>query len=267
MIDGDGAALMRQIVATPEDDVVRLLFADWLDENATLSRCDMCEGVGTVEVERHFQYFEQACGNCGGTGRVDDGRKRWAELIRVQIALANLVPGFLPWLDYECKCTQMEFTHLPMTTCDTCIRHRQYKADGAKLIAREEELLNQPWPAEMRFPNGHIGRETLPRRGMTWRRSITMWEWLNYGKLIAKWQPIEEVHISDKRPVRVRAVGDESEFYSVSWIEFANVSLLTPNLLPAEILPSGRMRFPTSHEAMQWLSKRCLEWARSDDDE
>lgn len=84
------AAFLRHICENPADDTPRLVFADWLDENAR-KVCWRCEGTGKVSVE--FSRIEPThtdieCGSCGGSGAGEqsDGCRERAAFIRYQIA-------------------------------------------------------------------------------------------------------------------------------------------------------------------------------------
>jgi uncharacterized protein (TIGR02996 family) len=73
----DGDALHRAILADPADDTARLVYADWLDENAR--DIDVAIVGGMVP---HVERVE----------RRSDGRRERAEFIRVQCELAAIGP-------------------------------------------------------------------------------------------------------------------------------------------------------------------------------
>ncbi len=101
-------AFLRAIIADPADDVRRLAFADWLDENAGTVECRHCEGEGRIadaggsglmttvpasRVNTYVRYSDDRdCPTCRGTGQVSDGDPDRAEFIRVQCELARLPP-------------------------------------------------------------------------------------------------------------------------------------------------------------------------------
>jgi len=78
-------AFMRSICEEPEDDTRKLVFADWLDENAADISCE-CEGgsVDSGEVTPWGEPIETACGICDGTGLLweADWSRQWSEAIR-----------------------------------------------------------------------------------------------------------------------------------------------------------------------------------------
>jgi uncharacterized protein (TIGR02996 family) len=84
-------ALLAAVVAAPEDDLPREVYADWLDENPT-DTCYRCAGVGSnrVAVDRYHTKFQQmTCSDCSGSGRVSNGNAERAEFIRIQIEIAK----------------------------------------------------------------------------------------------------------------------------------------------------------------------------------
>lgn len=87
-------ALVRAICEAPDDDTPRLVYADWLDENASGSDCARCFEFGGRRVVRNPNPRRGSsaiviCPTCSGTGRATDGRRELAEFIRVQIQLAH----------------------------------------------------------------------------------------------------------------------------------------------------------------------------------
>lgn len=88
MTEPDERALVRGIIANPADFTARLVFADWLQENAEpLQTCPKCKGARCVRQPRGVAI---ECDRCDCTGTVSDGRAERAELIRVQCELARL---------------------------------------------------------------------------------------------------------------------------------------------------------------------------------
>jgi uncharacterized protein (TIGR02996 family) len=94
--DTDESAILRAILAAPLEDTHRLVYADWLDENAGAFACPTCEGGR--EHPRHFfprtwdvePGEHTPCVTCGDVGTVPDGRRERAASIREMVA----DPGF-----------------------------------------------------------------------------------------------------------------------------------------------------------------------------
>jgi uncharacterized protein (TIGR02996 family) len=86
--------------ADPSDWQTRLVFADWLEENAGEVDCPRCggDGVHTVVVfgkPNPAMKGRRACQVCSGTGRVSDGRKERAEGYRA-LGRLRLMPHLRP---------------------------------------------------------------------------------------------------------------------------------------------------------------------------
>jgi uncharacterized protein (TIGR02996 family) len=80
----DELALLAAVLSDPGDDTPRLVYADWLDENAD-ERCHKCDGAGTQPCPT-TPDFSQTCSACWGKS---SGRRDRAEFIRVQCELAK----------------------------------------------------------------------------------------------------------------------------------------------------------------------------------
>jgi len=85
-------ALLRAVLEDPEDDTVRLAYADWLDENPGTMTCPACKPYADAKnwVPGHTpnpysRPYWQPCSRCKATTVVPDGRAHQAEFIRRQI--------------------------------------------------------------------------------------------------------------------------------------------------------------------------------------
>lgn len=83
----DEEALMDAIRNDPNDDTVRLAYADWLDENAA---CNACFGT-TLAGWGAWDKNHGPCAECRGTGT--NGNAARAEFVRVQVAIAGEPTG------------------------------------------------------------------------------------------------------------------------------------------------------------------------------
>jgi uncharacterized protein (TIGR02996 family) len=87
------AAFIAAICSDRADDTVRLVFADWLEENSIETDCAAGCGISLAEYNTVFdpslrRYVK--CPHCHGTGRIPDGRRNRAAFVRVQCELARL---------------------------------------------------------------------------------------------------------------------------------------------------------------------------------
>lgn len=88
----DEPALLAAIRANPEDDTVRLVYADWLDENAPLVMCKACDGYGGYKgysIEHQRRINRPECPRCRSVGYIPHEMSDRAEFIRVQCSLAG----------------------------------------------------------------------------------------------------------------------------------------------------------------------------------
>lgn len=71
---------LQAILANPDDDTPRLIFADWLDEYAEKEVCGRCYGEKSIGV--WDDTMRVPCDVCRGTGYVGGAKAEWAEQIR-----------------------------------------------------------------------------------------------------------------------------------------------------------------------------------------
>lgn len=203
----DHDALLAAIFAAPDDDLPRLVMADWLDEQPQDSRCERCSGSGwrppaladrTPVFERVSRdgrierYFEMGppqiepppkCLVCHGTGTVPNRFAERAELIRVQIKRADLDP-------YHLSCTGDKCPH---TEC-------------GPLRQRERDLLTRHWSDWSRpFPVTYLGNfHALGAVGATFRRGFIESvacpadTWLAHGDALLAAHPVTEVRLTTR---------------------------------------------------------------------
>jgi len=125
----DEADLLRGVFATPDDDLPRLVYADWLEEHAT-GPCERCAGEKFIALDADGSW--QSCPRCNKSGTVPDDRRERAAFIRVQVELARLEAS--GWHD-DWKAGQL-VTQDPI---------REHGEKIAALRKRERELLIPNW--------------------------------------------------------------------------------------------------------------------------
>lgn len=160
-------ALLDDIIANPDDDNVRLVYADWLDDHHDLSKC----GCTTIYSSQRFHGSPvPGCSTCDGTG-VSPKNRLHAELIRVQIELAKQT------------------------------------AKSADLILQQDAvldraaywILNDPCVFPVRILLGPIGgpyRRAWFHRGFVRRWMLSMDAWIAHHRDILSRHPIREIVIS-----------------------------------------------------------------------
>lgn len=106
----DDAAFLRAIIETPDDDTPRLVYADWLDENAGTVK--VCSGThrhpGTMGFNHgvwHDSDPNYPHHHCDAKCWVSDGRRERAEFIRLQCEIAReLTPGIIKLAETVIRC-------------------------------------------------------------------------------------------------------------------------------------------------------------------
>lgn len=95
--------LLAAIRENPGEDAPRLVWADWLEENARTAACEACKGCGKIGIGNNGNPYMTTCDECHGTGRVSDGRAELAAFVRVQCELAARD-------DERCRCRECQPT-------------------------------------------------------------------------------------------------------------------------------------------------------------
>lgn len=196
-------AFLAAIAANPDDDLPRLVFADWLDERNDPQAFDQREAVarrrvvaqpaedrprleyaavceqyaGEVKCQRcdvrksewetgaGFEY-EVNCRTCCGSGRVSDGRKELAEFIRVQCELSKLEARNLRCI-FNPVVAGRDVCH-----CQKCSPERPLRTRERELFVIEKfggKAVRTHWRGQ--FPEGvefHLRGGHGGRRGTVW---------------------------------------------------------------------------------------------------
>lgn len=211
------AALLQAVLDCPEDDAARLVYADFLEESGK-------------DPER-------------------------AEMIRVQIALADSPPIWIPPEDvafrrgpggahilYECH------NH------DAPKRRREEElltAHGERWAGPAAPYVGPPWHWPGRFTRGFVSMVTLPLDA-----------WLRDGPTIVRCQPVEVVRVSDREPWAPHPQ------LASWWRQFRDAD--DKSMLPSDLLDlicgetdggANYKAFDSPEAAHAALSRACLSWA------
>lgn len=116
--------LLRAIRKNPEDDTVRLAYADWLDERDGPVDCTYCRGRD--ECPKEDGTFDPAwhCPHCNGR---KNGFAQRAEFIRVQVEIAQMEARQAHWHyrdEFYDKVEDSEYAALRQRAHDLFIRYR-----------------------------------------------------------------------------------------------------------------------------------------------
>ena len=207
-MDSDEAAFLAQILAAPDDDTPRLVYADWLQEHSVAETCGQCDAgrvFGRDPQSPRRSDAWHACRRCGGTGRITDGRTARAEFIRVQCELAGL----------------RERRYSGGTGDEDTERRRA-------LLKREAELTLAVYPRVvwplfdwLRSRGIDPGACVVNRGGWLAAVTCTASAWLAHGDAVLAEQPVARVRLSttaewDGDPDGARLVGDPRRVH-ISW--------------------------------------------------
>lgn len=222
-------SLLAFIIAHPDDDLARLVGADWLEEHE--SQDVRCRGCPDRPGRDHRPYPGgwDECERCEGSGYVSNGLALRAEFIRLQVELASL--AIVP----------------------------------LKLAARESTLLVNNYAAWVPDSIPNRGEVVTFRRGFVDEARCPMDWWLapERGPRIARANPIRKVAVTDRRPMAMqtgyfswllsqnsRPVGDE-----------------VPQPIFDCLTGGGSNKYAkyyqTEKDALDDLSQALIAWARS----
>ncbi len=200
----DEDALLAAILADPEDDTPRLVFADWLDENEASVTCERCDGTGCTFCggeDRDYHSSCNECNRCDGSGFVSNGYAAKADLIRIQCELAKHWHGV-----GDCSCRQL----IDKYDCDNCLTWERTE----ELRDRERELFAS-LPLEL--PDGffrcvstvaymysRLRSDPLAvyDRGFVDSVSCPWDAWRDHGDAILAAQPVRKVRLTTDPPFR-----------------------------------------------------------------
>lgn len=295
------AGIFGAILAEPGEDLHRLAYADWLDDNATSgeSPCPTCTphlhdrssplGLGyhperSPASGRHEGGWTN-CKTCNGGGRKmlrpgwvvkEDGRKERAELIRVQCELAyRCTCGHDPIFDYPQGCSvcalrrrERELLRAAQTTGRVIANGLAWSAACEGALGRGRRVL---WASAtsleiVAYEDDRSRRELARwsfRRGFVASVTLTLQQFLDHAAALFRAAPIEEVRLSDRRPIH----HEHSDLYvwEVYGSDLAGAFLLPEELfrlLPGCNGEAWRWEAATEALAQSALSAACVLYGR-----
>jgi uncharacterized protein (TIGR02996 family) len=181
---GDGEALLRAILDQPKEETPRLVYADWLEENAETVVCPKCHGRPKSvrrwkqKIPTHTAWKDKwkKCEACNSTGRISDGQPERAEFIRVQVTIARW--GTTPPADAE----------------EWVRRERELRwAHGLKWALPATEV-HHSGPTGVGPSAGHI--LGFFSRGFVSHVSCSWPDWRTHADAILAAQPVERVRLT-----------------------------------------------------------------------
>jgi len=170
-------ALLDTILANPDDDTARLVYADWLDENEASVTCEMCGGSGDDGGHAWDRGMVGVCNRCDGSGFVSNGYAAKSEFIRVQCELATFDDAYYLSFDNRKMCEKSE----------------------VPLIKRSAELLHKAWAMsliDMQMRDVTVFNAWVFRRGFVESVSCPWDAWRDYGDAILAAHPVRKVTLT-----------------------------------------------------------------------
>jgi uncharacterized protein (TIGR02996 family) len=238
----DEQALLASILADPQDDAPRMIFADWLDEH------DQGERAEYIRLA-----IELARWDCP-RWRCDENGFRQKTIMEYRANAGGIVG--VGQRQVPCHCGRVEALK----------REREMYADMPNPFGDNSIV----WcTRNVRHQTSDMAIGCHFRRGFVSRITTTMSLWLAHGPAIVRCQPVEFVEVSDRRPFRSFDRNQE-EWY---WIEQTDGEfVVNPHrgrtreaMVPYSLFDAGLSyaRFPTEAAARQALSMACLAFARA----
>lgn len=272
-MSADERAFITSICADPADDVRRLVFADWLEENAVAS-CRWCAGTGASNTWSDGSAID-SCPECGGAVRYAER----AEFVRVQVAASGLqsqcevlscgwslagrkhAPGWAAVLEAEMN---RSMTGAPRGTV-AILRRGFVEAVSCTLAA----LFGKPCEA----CDVSEGVRRYPTTGGDWIEGtcnvcLGIDRTTGVAADLFAAQPVERVTLTDRGPL-------ESRDGSLAWFK-RSPGPDDPSDLPPELLDRlegyswksdegglSSKTYPTRAAALDALSAACVAYGRS----
>jgi uncharacterized protein (TIGR02996 family) len=233
----DERAILRAVCRTPDDDLPRLVYADWLADNARSYPCPAC-GPRSIG----FWMAGDVCARCCGTRTVPDNRPARAEFIRGHVTKgSDFVYPFTPDLLGVNLYNLFKGTVAHMTTAAGWVVRAGFGPAG--------------YSATMDVARGFIGVISLPLAGF-----------VDTAPALFAAHPITTVTLTDREPFR---------FASGEWqwhVSDARSDIIRhPAALPADLfrLIDGHdtgagfwKGFRTRPFAVDALSAACVRFGR-----
>lgn len=226
----EGPAILRAIIEEPHDDLHRLAYADWLEDH------DQCDRAEFIRVQMEFHNSRCMFGKEGDSaydGYCNNANCRHEMLNRRAVMLLH-TGKISPEIQ---KTPEWEWL-------------------GSGLRAIYEAVWTQ---ADCGLPDSDLFSWEF-RRGFVHAVKCLMQNWLDHGESIRQQHPLEEVLITDKRPGNVRHRSGGSRRFV--WFSYGpgDDHSGDPASIPAMLMGGKRRRnFNEKKEAMDWLSRACLD--------
>lgn len=249
----DGDRLLAAILAAPDEDTPRLMYADWLEENGAAVECRWCPPEEDSGEEPHPADIR--CPRCGGSGFAAHPSRHMARFIRVSIERGhdNAQGEFQRAIEHTDPFDAAKAFGLPEGWAVTCYRKlHELRSEG---VSPRSVLCVRGFVAEVRCP---------------------LAAWLAHGPAVVRRHPVQVVRLTDREPYTDAVYHHRTDATHHHWYDEREVSQSHPGTHPESDLPGdvydaltggeriGQFRFyPTSEAAHADLSQALIAWAKA----
>lgn len=221
----DGDAIRAAVLTHPGEDTPRLLYADWLQEQASAVTCHICGGKGGWDSQYHGRGYAPhwcRCATCEGTGLEPDAVGSRAKGMRWMLSS--------PKNSWVCLCN---YSTRP---CNVCVSMGDEVADIPRRTDGETHyVVNRGFVSEVR---------------------CTGESWVAHGPRLVTRHPLERVVLLGAEPLQLGHGPHIGEWF----FTLRDVPPELHDLLQSRRGPFSN-HFATRHAAMILLSEACLSWA------
>lgn len=249
----DELAFIAKFAESPDDDLPRLAFCDWLEERDGNEDCPHCDGTGKQRyADAAGDMDERHCPWCNATGQLPNGYATWAAFIRVQIELADLRNQN----DEMLKSDISSFDHCRATLWKRIKEAKAREADLMYCAASRLPSLVGKWGVSVHGQYYASTPYVLVARGFIESAKCSLAVWERDGRKLCEQSPIQSVRITDKQPHKAGGLW--------TWYFFDHPR--DAHDLPMWLCPLDRTSlpayFPTAADAYDFLSHLCIRVAR-----
>lgn len=260
--------LLNAVLASPDDDLPRLVYADWLDEHDEPTPCGCDDGVidtGDFDPAGNPVYVE--CGICDGVGHLPNQNALHAALIRTQCTIAG-AQWDCEWMTRGLNCQRWNQDIKPwklLIWCPTCKALQELTDEEDRI---KSQLRMPFWEGEQ--PGESSGTCGLICRGFI-DEVIAPFDWLQqHLPDIVQYHPVQMVRVPGYDPY---PLGDDHYGWQ-SWPEYGRWDYIPVAVMqtmvdlgighPGRYATNGfRVRiFPDRDAAYAGLSQALLHMAR-----
>lgn len=280
---GEEASFLAAIRADIDDDTPRLVYADWLQEqaesNPQFTTCETCGGSGDADTIEEVNLKGEsvktrlfACESCNGEGRLPDPRLWRAELIRVSCQTYRIAhekkrhPIELASLKWRWTEEEKALGNREVELCEK-LYPKEWVIDTIWGQGNKHNLANEDWyvfDEHPDNPHGTTSGSTIKiSRGFAVQANVRRWDYTTLRGYLH--EPIRLIRWIDAIP---RVGSDGVNYWSVLHSDHKPSSREKFHIIPDEVgvwghtRPGHRIYFPQGGGSTPraWLDKATQCW-------